>query len=373
MGRCSAFEVPRTDDHRRQFLDRSRHAAGATPPTPAIHLRLFAEALGRLGYDAPRLLAAIGCDPPTLEDPDALVPCTWTGALVATAMRERPLRNLSLRLAGEIPAGSYPLLEYLVNTSGTVGEAQRRLVRYFGLMQVPISYEVREDEDPVRTIVRSPGTPFGIEFTVALNVLHARRETIRPASLAVSFSHEPDDVADFERTLGCPVRTRRNWDGLEIPRASWDLPLKRRDSVLQRFLERQADEILARLRRPESAADSLAAALARRVAGGDTGIASVSRLLATSRAAPAAPPRRRTAFPIRRFSTASGERPPSTTWRDASLSVGEIGYLLGFSEPAAFHRAFKRWHGTAPTEWRRGRRERLSSPLPPRRGRRGRG
>ena len=197
-------------------------------------------------------------------------------------MRERPLRNLSLRLAGEIPAGSYPLLEYLVNTSGTVGEAQRRLVRYFGLMQVPISYEVREDEDPVRTIVRSPGNPFGIEFTVALNVLHARRETIRPASLAVSFSHEPDDVADFERTLGCPVRTRRNWDGLEIPRASWDLPLKRRDSVLQRFLERQADEILARLRRPESAADSLAAALARRVAGGDTGIASVSRHLATS-------------------------------------------------------------------------------------------
>ena len=37
---------------------------------------------------------------------------------------------------------------------------------------------------------------------------------------------------------------------------------------------------------------------------------------------------------------------------DASLAVGEIGYLLGFSEPSAFHRAFKRWHQMTPLEYR---------------------
>jgi len=329
----------------------SAPSAAGGPPTPAIHLLRFAEALGRLDYDAPRLLAAIGCDPRTLEDPDALVPCVWTGALVAAATRERPMRNLSLRLACEIPAGSYPLLEYLVNTSSTVGEAQRRLVRYFGLMQVPISHEVREDEDPIRTIVRSPGNPFGIEFTVALNVLHARRETIRPASLAVSFSHEPDDVADFERTLACPVRTGRDWDGLEFPRECWTLPLKRRDSVLQGLLERQADEILARLRRSESVADSLAAALARRVAGGDTGIAPVSRYLATS---PRTLQRRLAAEGTSYQAVLDGVRREAAEGylADSTLSAGEVGYLLGYSEPAAFHRAFKRWHGVTPVEYR---------------------
>jgi AraC-like DNA-binding protein len=37
---------------------------------------------------------------------------------------------------------------------------------------------------------------------------------------------------------------------------------------------------------------------------------------------------------------------------DATLAVGEIGFLLGFSEPSAFHRAFKRWHDVTPQEYR---------------------
>jgi AraC-like DNA-binding protein len=37
---------------------------------------------------------------------------------------------------------------------------------------------------------------------------------------------------------------------------------------------------------------------------------------------------------------------------DPSLAVSQVGYLLGFSEPSAFHRAFKRWHDSTPQEYR---------------------
>jgi AraC-like DNA-binding protein len=38
--------------------------------------------------------------------------------------------------------------------------------------------------------------------------------------------------------------------------------------------------------------------------------------------------------------------------RARKVSVNETAYLVGFSEPAAFSRAFKRWTGASPRDWR---------------------
>ena len=40
--------------------------------------------------------------------------------------------------------------------------------------------------------------------------------------------------------------------------------------------------------------------------------------------------------------------------RAKKASVNETAYLVGFSEPAAFSRAFKRWTGVSPREMRQG-------------------
>jgi AraC-like DNA-binding protein len=37
---------------------------------------------------------------------------------------------------------------------------------------------------------------------------------------------------------------------------------------------------------------------------------------------------------------------------DLSLSIAEVAYLLGYSEPSALHCAFKRWNHTTPQAFR---------------------
>lgn len=47
-------------------------------------------------------------------------------------------------------------------------------------------------------------------------------------------------------------------------------------------------------------------------------------------------------------------RDKTMTWlRETDLSISAIGDRLGYSDPSAFHRSFKRWTGISPTEYRR--------------------
>ena len=38
---------------------------------------------------------------------------------------------------------------------------------------------------------------------------------------------------------------------------------------------------------------------------------------------------------------------------DPKLAIFEVAFLLGYSEPSAFNRAFRRWTGQSPSDFRR--------------------
>ena len=309
-------------------------------------MRALLAAFARLGHDVPPLLQAAGVRANDLDDPDLRVPCEAVARLYAAAQQRRPIANLDLRLAIETPLGAYPVLDYLIVTSGSVAEGMRRFARHSALVGAPLEVELHEDASPIRVAIE--GSPFG----VFLAAFHLRREvagTFRPEY--VSLRERPDDPGAVERELGCPLRSPAPWSGLALSREAWALPFKRRDPVLQEILERHASHLLEGLPRADDVVSELRRVLARRVAQGDSRLSAVARDLATS------------VRTLQRRLNAAGvsyQEVLEQTRCDAaechlaegSLSIAELSWLLGYSEPSAFHRAFKRWRGLSPRAYR---------------------
>ena len=308
-------------------------------------------ALERLGYDLDSLLISAGLCRSDIEDLDARLTARACAQVFANARSQQRVKNLPLRLAMETPIGAHPLLDYIIASSESVGEGLRRLRRYLRLVNPSISMELCEHEEPVRVAVEAPDR-FAVELTVSLSVVRLRGETSgRLAVQGISFRHEPDDIAEYVALLRCPVHAKAAWNGWELARESYRLPMRRRDPVLRNWLEREADRILASESHNQSVADEVRRVLASRMAAGDMDILTVAQQLGmTPRTLQRRLAEEETTYDSLRSSLR--KTAAETLLADKNLSIAEAAYLLGYSEPAAFHRAFKRWYGTGPQAFR---------------------
>src|SRR6266508_2533934 len=342
--------------HADLLTERAKGRGTRTAPEssiPAQVLRVYMEAMQRLGYEVDAPCAQAGITRSGLErDPDAKIPCAIWLPIFQRAMQPRPLKNFLFKAAAAIPIGSFPLLDYLMVTSDSVGAAVRQLKRYLALVDNPHVIAIEDADDPVRVVfVSRDGRPTD-EFGIALTLLRLREEAGEAFRASyISFQHMPEDTVEIEGIFGCPVHGCAPWNGFALSRSTWNLPLRRRDPILAKLLQQQADEAIARLPRMEDGLYDVRRALASRVAGGDIRIQSVARALAIS------------VRSLQRRLAATGssyQQLVDLARKDAaerylttsSFAVGEIAYLLGYSEAAAFNRAFRRWHKSTPQAFR---------------------
>jgi AraC-like DNA-binding protein len=316
------------------------------------HLRGMFPALEQLGYDIDELLAAGGLRRKDVEDPDAYVSPRNCSLVFTRAQEKRNIKNLALQLVLRTPVNS-PLLEYLIVSSDTVEHGLQRLARYLRLLNPYIRILVDETDEPARVVVDTGGDQFNAEIVVASTVLKFTRETDDHLKVtSVSFTHDPDDVSEYASVLRCPVETGAAWNGWALPKTDLLLPLRRRDPALRRWLEGRAVDLLARLPASTDLRDEVRHALTTQMTAGDTSIDAVARRLIT---APRTLQRRLaqtgTSFDALRDDVR--KRAAEMYLSDATLSITEIAYLLGYSEPTGFHRAFRRWHSTTPEAFRR--------------------
>jgi len=315
-----------------------------------------------LGIDTGRVRAGAGIRDPDLADPDRLLPSAVLYRMweVADSLWSRPA--LGLRAGASVPVGAYEVLDYLLLTGATLADGFRGFAAYYALATRTARYDLDEGGDPVRCAMRWRIPARGVMFHLRDYSLSAIARRVREAGggrpVRVELAGPPlASAEEYRRVFGSSILLRADDSALLYSRRQWAGPLSRADAYLNRTLRRHAELLLERSASAasESTAQRVRSELLRQIRVGVPSLDAVARALGTG----ARTLQRRLRGEGVSFAGVAGEVRASLAdeyLRDPALSVSEVAYLLGFSEPSAFSRAFRRWTGRTPESARRARR-----------------
>jgi len=170
----------------------------------------------------------------------------------------------------------------------------------------------------------------------------------RPFPKAICFTHKAPSYRDeYDRIFGVPLFFESQKNAFLIDEAFLNIKLPRRNPYLSEILSAHAEELLKSLESSKTTRGRVESLLLPILHTGDANIDAVARRLALSR---------QTLFRKLKAEGATFDQILDDLRHKLAIHyltekrvpVKEAAYLVGFSEPAAFSRAFKRWTGSSP-------------------------
>jgi len=174
-----------------------------------------------------------------------------------------------------------------------------------------------------------------------------------PFPKAIRFTHkEPDYRAEYDRIFGVPLFFDSNMNALAVDEGFLKVSLPRANPHLSQVLIARAEELLQGLESSKTTRGEVEKLLTANLQSGATTAKVIARQLGVSR---------QTLFRRLKAEGVTFEkvldqlrhRMALNYLDDRKLSVNETAYLVGFSDPAAFSHAFKRWTGHSPATIRK--------------------
>jgi AraC-like DNA-binding protein len=318
-------------------------------------LRPLALSVKRLGASSEEFLETLGITP-TCDD-TRYVPADCVAQAVADVAKIVGERHIGLALARATPFGNLSFIDYCAISSGTLGLGLRRTARYYALLtsRARLAIGTRDGLAVVSQEVAPRRAPIDREITeLAFGIIHLRAKEGLGGSFRlteVSFTHDGDATRTHAEFFGAPVRFGAGRNEMVFPEALLDKPMQSANAALAETLEAHASRLQQKLERAEDTfVDAARNAISARIAD-DPSLAEIADALdITSRTLQRRLAERKLSFSAvvddvrREMALVLVER--------GDVSMLEVAFELGFSEPATLYRAFRRWTGTTPAEFR---------------------
>lgn len=328
-----------------------------SPLLPAATLNAMLDGFARLGLDRRQLVAALGAPFSATRAPGVMVDGRLFGLLWAAAGRQRDDPALATALGLAIPYGAFGIADYLVGSSHTLGGGLESLAQHQKLVASGFTLELDRADGMcwVRLCSQEVQEPpyRASEMTVAILVARFREGTdgrFEPAFVCLR-DDMPRAGAIHERLLGVPVRYAAPAAAVVFPDSQWSLRLRGEDRYLKELLAQTADQLGVSPEDTRTVSVAVRARLRAALADGRCDAPHMARLLGMSvRTMQRALREERCAFTslVDEFRRAEALRLAS----DPGIALVTIASRLGYDEQTSLSRAFRRWTGQSPRQWR---------------------
>ena len=337
------------------------------PTVAAIWPKALVAFAASRGADRGALMRMAGIAPLDLTDSSARVPLARYVALLEASIELCNDTALPLKFGEHVPIDELSDVALVVANAASAEEGQAKMNRYIPLMMD----DGEESSAPRMDFVHRSGKiwirlaspiyarhPIVTEAAMARAVSSVRRMSrlydvastteLFPEEIHFTWT-EPAHRAEYDRLFGVPLVFGSDTNAFVVNAAFLSARMPQRFSAAVPALMAHADELLARLDRSTSLRARVDDELLRSFESGDVRMAKVAQQLGMSRATL-----------LRRL------RADGTTFAEVlenlrheralrllneeKRSVSQTAHLLGFSDPAAFSRAFKRWTGVSPRD-----------------------
>lgn len=329
------------------------------PTTLTSAARVVAETLESHYATDPRpVFSAVGLDYAMLDVAGARYPWRGMQALWQQAVEATGDPSFGLYAGRRIRPTTFHALGYSWLSSATLLGSLQRLCRYLRVIStVPmqLTLESRGDSYVLTEIMSDPAhvpTETAVDAFISAIVQMCRTasdEHFAPAAVAVEHA-DHGAAGDYINVLGCPVQFGADHTDIVFDGASLEIALPGDNADLARANDKVAERYLETLD-PHKVASEVRELLVSLLPSGQSSQARIAgrmnRSLSTLQ--------RQLQNEGMSYQSIRDETRNSLAQeyvREANLSLSQIAYLLGFSDQSNFSRAFKRWTGQTPREFR---------------------
>jgi len=315
------------------------------------------KALELEGLDCKALFSELSLDFDALHDPDARFTQDSMTRLWTLAVQRSGNPAIGLNMARLVRPASFHVVGYLLMSSRTLAEGFERLVRYQRIIaeSADLSFRLLPEGYALILTVHGdhlPPTRQSAEASLACALALCTwltGRTVQPIKVMLAGA-EPVDLGPYTQTFHAPITFTAPYDALVFHKDDMEIPLPTANEAMAALHDRFAGEYMARF--------------------SDNQVSHRARLM-ICRLLPLGEPRREAVAQALHMSQRTLQRrlqDEDTSFQTLlddtrrqlaeqymarpQMTLLEAAYLLGFSDPSNFFRAFRRWFGTTPNEYR---------------------